>query len=93
MKKLSLVSIFLKTAIALQAADSLTEIQSDFLVSDLNFEIKDRGEMYLRTYKKTGGPSAIVEGNISTFSGFIGGAAYSANYVLANNHTKCAGAR
>lgn len=67
----------------------VTLAEIDGIISDLNtvdtdFGFKDRGEMYLRTYLGTNSLAAVVEGNISTFSGFLGGAAYLANYILAD---------
>jgi Ca2+-binding RTX toxin-like protein len=71
--------------------ENLTNIQDDLLTPDSDFGHLDRGEMYLRLYLATahptqisGSPSAVVEGNISTFSGLLGGTAYLANYVLAD---------
>ncbi len=63
----------------------LKDIQSDLTTNkDPKFGIYDRGQMYLRVHTLTNSPAAVLEGNISTFSGSVGGAAYLANYVLAD---------
>jgi hypothetical protein len=51
----------------------LNAIQTAFLTKDTKFNYNDRGEMYLRTYMATGSLSAVVEGSISMFSGYVGG--------------------
>ena len=56
--------------------DELDDIAASFYEEDEKFGCYDRGEMYLRVYMTTGGHSAVVEGSISTFSGFVGGAAF-----------------
>ena len=63
----------------------LEDIQNDLQVKDSDFNIYDRGEMYLRLYSLTDSPATALEGNIATFSGIVGGAAFLANYVLADN--------
>ncbi|WP_444994749.1 Ig-like domain-containing protein [Aliikangiella sp. IMCC44359] len=64
--------------------DELNAIQADFMIEDEDYHFIDRGEMYLRTYMATDSLAAVVEGSISTFSGFVGGTAYLANYILAD---------
>lgn len=60
----------------------LPDIQSNLILEDEDFGIFDRGEMYLRLYSSTSSAATALEGNIATFSGLLGGAAYTANYVL-----------
>lgn len=69
--------------------DDLNAIKTDFLVEDEDFEFYDRGELYLRTYLRTTVAtdifcSSVLEGNISTFSGFVGGTAYLSNFIMAD---------
>ena len=64
--------------------DQLNAIKADFSTDDLDFGYRDRGEMYLRTYETTGSKAAVVQGNIATFSGILGGTGYLANYYLAD---------
>ena len=64
--------------------DQLNAIKADFSTDDLDFGYRDRGEMYLRTYETTGSEAAVVQGNIATFSGILGGTGYLANYYLAD---------
>lgn len=60
----------------------LEAIQNDLIEADEDFHIFDRGEKYLRLYSSTSSAATALEGNIATFSGLLGGAAYIANYVL-----------
>ena len=71
--------------------DDLSLIEQSFAQDDPLFGFKDRGEMYLRTYLTVNSYSsahvaysAVLEGSVSTFSGYVGGTAYLANYILAD---------
>jgi len=62
----------------------LQKLLADLLAKDQVYNVNDRGEMYLRLHILTNSPAAVLEGNISTFSGLLGGTAYLANYILAD---------
>ncbi|RYY80513.1 MAG: matrixin family metalloprotease [Moraxellaceae bacterium] len=55
----------------------LTQVEINYLQSFLN--ANDRGGYYLALYNMTGVTQVLVQGEISTFSGAAGGAAYIAN--------------
>lgn len=61
---------------------TLTDIKTELSNTDSTFGINDRGQMYLQVHALNNSAGAVLEGNISTFSGFVGGTAYLANYVL-----------
>ena len=58
----------------------LSQSELDYLQSFL--KANDRGGYYLALYNMTGVTQVLVQGEISTFSGSAGGAAYTANMLL-----------
>jgi hypothetical protein len=58
----------------------LTKAETDYLQSFLS--AGDRGGFYLAYYNMTGSAQALEQGEITTFSGEVGGTAYAANLML-----------
>jgi len=52
------------------------------LVDGLQNGTLDRGTFYLKVYELTGSSAALFMGQVSQFSGLLGGAAIGANYLL-----------
>lgn len=65
-----------------QGSLKLSQVELDYLQSYLN--ANDRGGYYLALYNMTGVTQVLVQGEISTFSGSAGGAAYVANMLMYN---------
>lgn len=63
---------------------NLQNILNSLQTKDQTYQIYDRGEAYVRLHAETNSSAAVLEGNISTFSGILGGAAFLANYILAD---------
>lgn len=63
-------------------ADDVIQINDQLLISDPDFDVRDRGQFYIQQYQLTGSAAALLEMHISMFSGDAGGAGFAANYLL-----------
>lgn len=66
------------------ALDDLNDVYLNLQQDDPVYGYEDRGEAYVRAREITNSDAAVLQGAISTFSGFVGGTAYLANYILAD---------
>jgi hypothetical protein len=61
---------------------SITIQQAQDLLNKLVNEEIDRGTFYLKIFELTGSASAVFQAHVSMFSGWLGGTAHGANYLL-----------
>lgn len=61
---------------------SITVQQAQNLLDKLANGELDRGTFYLKIYELTGSPAANFQAHVSMFSGWLGGTAHAANYLM-----------
>lgn len=61
---------------------SITLEEAQSLLAKLANNELDRGTFYLKVFELTGSPAALFQAHVSLFSGWLGGTALGANYLL-----------